>query len=85
MFELFSSSLIILVGPESTLPRTPTHSADLRKESIVETTPDMDRKEERKGVIVTIFVITCMAIILTIGVVAFILKGTSLMSEVCLI
>ena len=47
----------------------------MRKDSIVETTDEMDSKEERKGVIVTIFVITCMAIIVTIGVVALILKG----------
>jgi hypothetical protein len=62
-------------GPEIAIPRTPTHSADMRKDSIVETTDDMDSKEERKGVIVTIFVITCMVIIVTIGVVALILQG----------
>ena len=64
-------------APENAIPHTPTHSADMHKDSIIGTTDDMDSNEERKGVIVTIFVITCMAIILTIGVVALILQGMS--------
>ena len=64
---------MIFSGPEIAIPHTPTHSADKRKDSIIGKTDDMDSKEEGKGVIVTIFVITCMAIIVTIGVLAFIL------------
>ena len=71
------------LGAESIFPRTPTHSADMRKDSIVEKSNDMTRKEERKGVIVTIFVATCMAIILTIGVVALILKGKGYLVDFC--
>ena len=67
--------MIYFSGPEIAIPPTPTHSADMRKDSIVDTTNEMDSKEERKGVIVTIFVITCMAIIVTIGVLVFILQG----------
>ena len=35
----------------------------------------MDINEEKKGILVTIFVVVCMVIIVTIGVVALILKG----------
>ena len=65
----------MIAGPEMSIPRTPTHSADLHKDSIVHNIDDMDTNEEKKGIIVTIFVIVCMVIIVSIGVVALILKG----------
>ena len=57
------------------LPRTPTHSSDMRKDSVVQAGVDIDRREELKGILVTIFVCTGMFIIVTIGVVALIIKG----------
>ena len=51
----------------------------MRKDSFVETVDEMSRKEENKGIMVTIFVITCMVIIVTIGVVALILKGKQML------
>ena len=61
-------------GPDIPIPPNPTHSADMGKDSIVQTIDDMDSTGERKGVIVTIFVKTCICIIVTILVVALILK-----------
>merc|ERR1712179_256180 len=67
-------------GPEISLPRTPTHSADLQKDSFIHNIYDMD-SSEKKGIIVTIFVIVCMSIIVIIGVVALILKEPSVCSH----
>ena len=54
----------------------------MRKDSFVETVEEMSRKEENKGIMVTIFVITCMVIIVTIGVVALILKGMQMLVNI---
>ena len=51
------------------------------KNSIVETNDDLDRQEEKKGLMVTAFVLTGMTIIVAIGVVALILKGCIRLAE----
>merc|ERR1711983_258332 len=70
-----------VVSPEMTLQVKPTHSADLHKDSFVYSLDEMDDVDEKKGIMVTIFVIVCMISIVTIGIVALILKEPSVCSH----